>query len=31
MAEETVTGEAKPKLRPIIVFVRGDHQMNEAN
>src|SRR5882762_4662877 len=30
MAEETVTGEAKPKLRPIIVFVRGDHQMNEA-
>jgi prolyl-tRNA synthetase len=30
MAEETVKGETKPKLRPIIVFVRGDHQMNEA-
>src|SRR5882672_10588904 len=30
MAEESVKGETKPKLRPIIVFVRGDHQMNEA-
>jgi prolyl-tRNA synthetase len=30
MAEEKVAGEAKLKLRAIIVFVRGDHQMNEA-
>src|SRR5882724_5785257 len=30
MAEEKGKGEAKPKLRPIIVFVRGDHQLNEA-
>jgi prolyl-tRNA synthetase len=30
MAEEKGKGEAKPKLRPVIVFVRGDHQMNEA-
>jgi prolyl-tRNA synthetase len=30
MAEEKGKGEAKPKLRPVIVFLRGDHQMNEA-
>jgi prolyl-tRNA synthetase len=30
MAEEKVKGEAKPRLRPVIVFLRGDHQMNEA-
>src|ERR1700731_3296961 len=30
MAEEKGKGEAKPKLRPVIVFVRGDHQLNEA-
>src|SRR6266436_6222009 len=29
MAEEKGK-DGKPKLRPIIVFVRGDHQMNEA-
>jgi len=26
MAEEKVKGEAKSRL-PVIVFVRGDHQM----
>ena len=30
MAEEKVKGETKARLRPVIVFVRGDHSMNEA-
>ena len=30
MADEKVKGEAKPRLRSVVVFVRGDHQMNEA-
>ncbi len=30
MAEEKNKGEAKARLRPVVVFVRGDHQMNEA-
>src|SRR5229473_15850 len=28
MAEEKIKGEAKPKLRPVIVLMRGDHQLN---
>jgi prolyl-tRNA synthetase len=30
MGEEKLPGEAKARLRPVIVLVRGDHSMNEA-
>jgi prolyl-tRNA synthetase len=30
MAEETDAKTGKTKLRPVIVLMRGDHQMNEA-
>jgi prolyl-tRNA synthetase len=29
-AEEQVTKTAKPKLRALVVLMRGDHQLNEA-
>ncbi len=30
MANETDSKTGKPKGRPVVVFVRGDHQLNEA-
>ena len=30
MASETDSKTGKPKGRPVVVFVRGDHQLNEA-
>jgi prolyl-tRNA synthetase len=30
MAQETASKTGKAKARPVIVFVRGDHQLNEA-
>ena len=30
MAHETDSKTGKPKARPVVVFVRGDHQLNEA-
>jgi len=30
MMEETDTKTGKPKPRPVVIFLRGDHQLNEA-